>query len=86
MAKRDDTELNMAHRMRLTDDQRWAMDVGTSLGYSQASMEAHAAQQAGELDLWLEYTSPKTAEQWEAWREKHNVPQDGVYSYADRWH
>jgi len=57
------------------------MDVGESLGASRAAEEARAAYEMGEIELWLEFHTPKSFEDWEAWEAKHGPTQE----FSKRW-
>lgn len=84
--KQDALEASVSRLLEMSDDEKHALDIGTSIGRTTAEHEALAAHAAGELDLWLEYIKPKTSEEWDAWRSKHDVPENDIYAYSDRWH
>lgn len=58
---------------------KFGMELGVAIGHSNAVFEAQRAQQAGELELWLEWATPKTLEGWDEWHDKHGR------GFADRW-
>lgn len=47
------------------------MDLGKSLGRFDAETVAIKAHEMGEIDMYIEYITPKTWEEWKAWHEKY---------------
>lgn len=47
------------------------LDVGEGMGAYKAETEAIAAYQAGEIDLWIEFVTPKSMQEWEAFEAQH---------------
>lgn len=56
-----------------------AYEIGVSIGRYDAEVEAGKAFEMGEIELWIEFTTPKTWEEWEDW--------DGEYGedFGKRW-
>lgn len=48
-----------------------AYDIGESVGRYKAEEEAAKAFEMGEIELWIEYTTPKTLEEWDEWEKKY---------------
>lgn len=48
-----------------------AYEIGESMGRYKAEVEAAKAFDMGEIDQWIEYITPKTWEDWEAWHKEN---------------
>lgn len=57
------------------------MDIGRSFGLFDAYMEADRANEAGELQLWLEFHRPKSHEDWNKWEDEHGP----IREFRKRW-
>ena len=55
------------------------VDLGRSLGRYDAEVQAVKAHEMGEIDLWVEWVTPKSLEDWESWREKYGE------DFENRW-
>lgn len=55
------------------------MDLGRSLGRYDTEVQAVKAHEMGEIDLWVEWVTPKSLEDWGAWREKYGE------DFENRW-
>lgn len=55
------------------------VDLGKSLGRYDAEMSAKKAFELGEIDLWVEWVTPKSWAEWEDWREKYGE------DFENRW-
>lgn len=53
--------------------------VGEDLGSYRAEEMAIAAYNAGEIDLYIKYITPKSMEDWGAWREEYGN------DFENRW-
>lgn len=47
------------------------MDVGKSIGRFGAEVEAIKAHEMGEIDMYIEWVTPKSLEDWQDWHEKY---------------
>ena len=56
-----------------------AYDLGRSTGRYDTEMSAKKAFELGEIDLWVEWVTPKSWEDWGAWREKYGE------GFENRW-
>lgn len=56
-----------------------AYDIGMAVGRYDAEMGAKKAFEMGEIDLWVEWVTPKSWEDWESWREKYGE------DFENRW-
>lgn len=63
------------------DDPRFleGMDIGKSIGRFDAEMQAIKAHEMGETDMYIEWVTPKSLEDWKAWREKYGE------DFENRW-
>lgn len=55
------------------------MDLGKDLGRYDAETEAIKAHEMEETDMYIEWVTPKTMEEWEEWREKYGE------GFENRW-
>lgn len=56
-----------------------AYEIGLGVGKYDVQVEAMRAHEMGEIDLWIEYVTPKSWEDWESWREKYGE------DFENRW-
>lgn len=56
-----------------------AYDIGMAVGRYDTEMGAKKAFEMGEIDLWVEWVTPKSLEDWESWREKYGE------DFENRW-
>ena len=56
-----------------------AYDIGAAVGRYDAEMSAVKAFELGEIDLWVEWVTPKSWEEWKDWREKYGE------DFENRW-
>lgn len=56
-----------------------AYDTGAAVGRYDAEMSAVKAFEMGEIDLWVEWVTPKSWEEWKDWREKYGE------DFENRW-
>ena len=56
-----------------------AYDIGMAVGRYDTEMGAKKAFEMGEIDLWVEWVTPKSLEDWESWREKYGK------DFENRW-
>lgn len=55
------------------------VDLGKSLGRFGAEVEAVKAYEMGEIDMYIEWITPKSLEEWDEWEKKY---EDG---FENRW-
>ena len=48
-----------------------AYEIGVGVGKYDVQVEAMKAYEMGEIDLWIEYVTPKSWEDWQGWHEEH---------------
>ena len=65
----------MDHNMTVEE----AYEIGRATGRYDAEMSAKKAFELGEIDLWIEWVTPKSWENWEAWHEKYGE------DFENRW-
>ena len=54
-------------------------EIFYSLGRYHAELEALNAFNAGEIEEWIEYITPKSLEEWEEWEKKYGE------DFENRW-
>lgn len=56
-----------------------AYDIGMAVGRYGAEMSATKAFEMGEIDLWVEWVTPKSMEEWDEWEKKYGE------DFENRW-
>lgn len=58
-----------------------AYEIGDAMGRHRTEEQAIRAHAAGEIDLWVEFVTPKTSEEWDEWESRHG----DVGEFENRW-
>lgn len=80
---KDDDMIDEQERPDFLDDPyfKHGMEIGSDLGFSNATEEAQTAYDAGEIELWLDFNRPKSMEDWDKWEAEHGPNE----KFAERW-
>lgn len=57
------------------------VDLGKSLGRFGAEVEAIKAHEMGEIDMYIEWVTPKSLEEWDEWEKKYGEDFENRWKY-----
>lgn len=58
-----------------------AYEIGDAMGRYRTVAQAIRAHEAGEIDLWVEFVTPKGLEEWDEWEKKYG----SIEEFENRW-